>query len=171
MNPQKASVQISNQAMETVKGINQIDFLIGKPRFIVAQFLHETGYGSSRVFQEQNNGFGMRCVYIRPTTQVGCQADYGVYANGVSSAIDLNKWFEYHIEKDIDQLYIKQGRRVPAIGSERRKSDFNDFVNRYRNFTLEQYVAYIKERGYFEDTYNNYYNGLLNAMNTNLSSK
>ena len=68
--------------------------------WLMKQVRLETGRGSSSGIQEDNNAWGMSCVRVRPTTQVGCRTlpdgnTLGKYRTVESSVEDRFMWDEY----------------------------------------------------------------------------
>jgi len=66
-------------------------------RWLYKQANHESGYLTSRLYNENNNIFGMSCVRKRPTTQVGCVDlsdgnTNGIYTSNWSCVKDRLMW-------------------------------------------------------------------------------
>lgn len=99
-------------------------------KYILAQWMHETGRQTSRVWKENNNGFGMKHPVKRKTLSKGADFNnYAIYSNGSNSVNDLLLWLDYN--------------NSPL-----------EFDN------VEAYSAFLKRKGYYEDSYDNYTNCL-----------
>jgi hypothetical protein len=57
--------------------------------YLIAQFKHETGDGTSRIYQESANLFGMKVPTRRKTKALGEKYGHAVYKNPTQSAIDM----------------------------------------------------------------------------------
>jgi len=97
---------------------------------VFGQFMHETANGTSPLFMQNNNLFGMKHPQIRPTLSLGMKNGYADYTSTWSSIEDLFLWFK-------------------SVGFPIKKVE-----------NLEAYVLLLKSYGYFEDTYFNYLNGV-----------
>lgn len=64
------------------------------PELLVKQAKLESANYQSSVYTNNNNLYGMRNVYSRPTTQINTKNGYGVYHNWQLSAIDRVLWDE-----------------------------------------------------------------------------
>ena len=62
------------------------------PDIVIAQAIHETGYFTSNIFKENNNLFGMKKAYQRPTTCIDVNRGHAVYSNWKNSVIDYALW-------------------------------------------------------------------------------
>lgn len=58
------------------------------PEIILAQSILETGHYSSRIFEENNNLFGMKQARARSTTALGTQLGHAYYDNWKESVMD-----------------------------------------------------------------------------------
>lgn len=106
-------------------------------KMIVAQAKHETGNFKSAVFKRDNNLFGMNHPVKRETVSRGKDSvGYAVYDSWQDSVEDLVLWFN--------------AKEMPKEG-------FED---------VRGYVAYIKSKGYFTDSFTNYYAGVQRFFNT-----
>lgn len=99
-------------------------------RMIVAQAVHETGNFTSELFVKGNNAFGMKLPRRRNTLAV----DRGLRVEG-DPAASFNT-----IEDSVDDLLVWL--------------DFNSLPLNYGN--LDDYIAAIRRKGYFTDTYIRY---------------
>lgn len=79
-------------------------------RFLYRQWNNESAYGSSRLFRENNNPFGMSAVYTRPTTQEGFVNlpdgnTNGVYPSVASAVKDRLLWDQFFRMDPTSLLY------------------------------------------------------------------
>jgi len=65
---------------------------IAQPEIVYAQFLLETGYGSSRILKQNNNCFGMKRARTRPTLAVGTHSGHAVFNSIEDSVKDYALW-------------------------------------------------------------------------------
>lgn len=80
-------------------------------KIITAQAMHETGVFTSRLYQEQNNLFGMRHPVLRETKSLGSVRDYANFASLEDSVSDLLLYFnEFKYAKNYNTVdsYVKQ---------------------------------------------------------------
>lgn len=63
---------------------------------IVAQYKIETGNGTSKIFKENNNLFGMKKAVLRPNTALGEQYEHAYYENWIQSLMDYGYWQAYN---------------------------------------------------------------------------
>jgi len=99
-------------------------------KIAVAQSAHETAGWSSRLYAQQNNLFGMRAAKVRQREQLGEVKGYALYEDVWQSLRDY-------------ALYL-QSITVPQLV----ESSLSDFIK------------YLKNRNYYEDSFNNYYSGV-----------
>ena len=74
---------------------------------IVAQYKLETGNGTSQVFKENNNLFGMKQARVRPSTALGENLNHAYYNNWQECVQDYAFW-QVYMAKDIrneDEYY------------------------------------------------------------------
>lgn len=104
---------------------------------LYAQALHETGIFTSRIFREKNNLFGMKVPKQRKTyaTNQGSNDTYSNFDTLKKSVEDLLLWFKMH-------NYIP--KEVPSI---------------------QAYAEFLKSKGYYTDTVDNYASGMRNLLN------
>jgi hypothetical protein len=78
------------------------DFLLENnawyPEILLAQAKLESGNYTSNIFKSNNNLYGMRKVYRRPTTQQGDDKGYGYYSNWCLSVLDRILWDKFTFE-------------------------------------------------------------------------
>jgi hypothetical protein len=78
------------------------DFLLENnawyPEILLAQAKLESGNYTSNIFKSNNNLYGMRKVYRRPTTQQGDDKGYGYYSNWCLSVLDRILWDKFAFE-------------------------------------------------------------------------
>jgi len=100
----------------------------------VAKF--ETANFTSGLYLDYGNPWGMNCVQMRPTTQIGCTAaiyegmSKGIYTNDTEAGQDIVEYMRY----------------------------FNYPTTFY---DLAQFIAFMKSKGYFGADYQTYYNGVI----------
>lgn len=88
-----------------------VDMKFKHPHIVLAQAKVETGHFSSKIFYENNNLFGMKMAWIRPTTAIGVFNNHAVYRNWRESLIDYALYTAYYTrEKDEDELYAHLGK-------------------------------------------------------------
>ena len=100
-------------------------------KFIAAQAAHETGGFTSRIFQSNNNAFGMK--YAGQLLALGEKNGYANYSNLGKSVEDLIAWYN-------------------------RKRSLGAYIFTPVT-TLDQYVLFLKTNRYFEAPLNEYLNG------------
>lgn len=91
------------------------DFLLENnawyPEILLAQAKLESGNYSSKIFQSNNNLYGMKRVYKRPTTQQGDDKGYGYYSNWCLSVLDRILWDKFTFKnKPSKEEYLKAMR-------------------------------------------------------------
>lgn len=91
------------------------DFLLENnawyPEILLAQAKLESGNYSSKIFQSNNNLYGMKRVYKRPTTQQGGDKGYGYYSNWCLSVLDRILWDKFTFKnKPSKEEYLKAMR-------------------------------------------------------------
>lgn len=59
---------------------------------VVAQYKVETGNGTSKIFKENHNLFGMKVSKLRPTTASGENYNHAYYKNWKESVLDYAFW-------------------------------------------------------------------------------
>ena len=87
------------------KEIKRLNLRFGD--IIVAQYKLETGSGTSEVFKENNNLFGMKQARLRPSTALGENLNRAYYNNWKESVQDYAFW-QVYMAKDIrneDEYY------------------------------------------------------------------
>jgi flagellum-specific peptidoglycan hydrolase FlgJ len=82
------------------------------PDIVYRQAVIESENFTSRFFLENNNLFGMKQVYSRPSTQIGIDRGYGVYRNWKESVLDYaiyQAWSGKELDRDayLDMLQKK----------------------------------------------------------------
>lgn len=87
------------------KEIKRLNLRFGD--IIVAQYKLETGNGTSQVFKENNNLFGMKQARLRPSTALGENLNHAYYNNWQECVQDYAFW-QVYMAKDIrneDEYY------------------------------------------------------------------
>ena len=69
------------------------------PHIVLAQSILETGYWESRIYQENNNLFGMKQARARATTAKGTQLGHAFYDDWRSSVIDYALYQAAYLNK------------------------------------------------------------------------
>lgn len=76
------------------------------PHVVLAQAKVETGHFKSNIFRENNNLFGMKVAWNRPTTAVGRNRGHAVYRNWRESLLDYALYSSYYTNhKTETELY------------------------------------------------------------------
>lgn len=100
-------VQVCNEPFSEealIEAIKQMKFK--HPHIVLAQAKLETGHFQSRVFLENNNLFGMKIAWRRPTTAIGTHREHAVYSNWRESLIDYALYSAYYVQdKDEEEFY------------------------------------------------------------------
>lgn len=78
------------------------------PQITIAQYIQESGLGTSNVFKNSNNLCGMKIAHVRPTTQCGDYNGYGKYRNWQMCMIDTWLWerFSFSNKKPTHEEYL-----------------------------------------------------------------
>lgn len=97
------------------------------PEVVVAQICLETNYLTSAIYKENNNLFGMKKPYKRPTYVIGVNRGHAVYATPAHSVADY-LLFQQHVGRK----YLER----------RGKEKFNN---------NEEYLDFLLRCGYAED--------------------
>lgn len=105
--------------------------------YATAQAAHETADFTSQLFKENNNAFGM--MYVGQAAAKGKKNGYAYYDNIEQSAEDMAVY------------YVKARAALPF---------FPLFVN-----SIEKYVTFLKNRGYFTAPLSEYLAGCQNFYN------
>jgi hypothetical protein len=122
--------------------IHEFLMLFGQPneflsvRMVTAIAMHESAVFTSNIYKSNNNAFGMKFPVRRETTSLRSENGYAYYESVEDSINDFYMWLGWH------------------------NKGIADFPN------LFELVAFMKEKGYFEDSFENYYNGCLKHFNT-----
>lgn len=100
-------VQVCNEPFSEealIEAIKQMKFK--HPHIVLAQAKLETGHFQSRVFLENNNLFGMKQAWRRPTTAIGSHRGHAVYSSWRESLIDYALYSAYYVQdKDEEEFY------------------------------------------------------------------
>jgi uncharacterized FlgJ-related protein len=110
--------------------------------YLIAQAKFETGNFSSRLANEFSNLYGMGCVKVRPTTQIGCTEP--IFDTGGNRSMGIYKSWDKSIEDIL--LWLKYNNAPQS------------FVD------VENYAYWLKSRGYFEVSTEQYIQGLKHFM-------
>ena len=89
------SYNFSQEAL--VKEIKRLN--IRFPHIVLAQAILETGYYESRIYQENNNLFGMKQARARSTTAVGTQLGHAYYDHWKESVMDYALYQNAYVNK------------------------------------------------------------------------
>jgi flagellum-specific peptidoglycan hydrolase FlgJ len=100
-------VQVCNEPFSEEALIKAIkEMKLDHPHIVLAQAKLETGHFQSRIFLENNNLFGMKKAWKRPTTAIGTHRGHAVYASWRESLIDYALYSAFYVqEKNEDELY------------------------------------------------------------------
>lgn len=94
---------------ELIKAIKDIGF--EHPHIVLAQAKVETGHFTSNIFKENNNLFGMKVAWNRPTTAIGRNRGHAVYSSWRESLLDYALYSAYYTsDKTEKELYTHLGR-------------------------------------------------------------
>ena len=69
------------------------------PHIVLAQAILETGYYESRIYNENNNLFGMKQARARPTTALGTQLGHAYYNDWKESVVDYALYQAAYLNK------------------------------------------------------------------------
>ena len=104
-------------------------------KWIIAQSKLETANWTSKLYKEQNNAFGMKCIVSRKTTSTGCGATgFAIYRSVGDSLADYLYWLKL--------------REMPT--------NINSAAG---------YFLALKDRGYFQERYSDYLAAVLKYLN------
>lgn len=168
------------------KAIDRSSLTVKVPRFIKAQFMHETGAATSNVFVENNNMFGMKCAIYRTYYQDGCRPNgYANYSSYERSVQDLNNWIDNALQREAQNRLTGQNVSIgqsplQGISSNTAMNPFGGFlgnitvapnqklindeisviVAELEAGTVADYARFLSNQGYFTDSLSNYTNGL-----------
>ena len=91
------------QLVEELKRLN-----VRYPYIVLAQSILETGYWESRIYQENNNLFGMKQARARATTAKGTQLGHAYYDNWKESVTDYALYQAAYLNKlRTESKYLK----------------------------------------------------------------
>lgn len=130
-----------SELLATLLKQKQVSELMAK--VLVYQSYHETGGFKSSLFINNNNPFGMKPAYIRQKDQSGSKNGYANYNTLDQAAHDLILWLDYN-------------------------HFFTDYLPNFpisEDSFIVNYVDFLKQKRYFEDSQTNYLKGMLNAKN------
>jgi len=82
---------------ELVKELKRLN--VRFPHIVLAQSILETGYWESRIYQENNNLFGMKQARARATTAKGTQLGHAYYDNWKESVTDYALYQAAYLNK------------------------------------------------------------------------
>lgn len=89
---------------------NLIDYLIElripHPHIVFAQARLETGHFTSTIFLENNNLFGMKRAYSRPSTSIGMNRGHAKYESWQDSVIDFALYKAYVAQGKTEKEYF-----------------------------------------------------------------
>ncbi len=97
---------------------NLIDYLlevrIPHPHIVFAQARLETGHFTSTIFLENNNLFGMKRAYSRPSTAIGMNRGHAKYESWQDSVIDFALYKAYVAQGKTEKEYFDLLKRSYA---------------------------------------------------------
>jgi len=113
-------------------------FSLYMARFITAQAAHETGNFTSKIFEENNNLFGMKLPAIRKTLAIGENKGHAVYKSIQDCIKDFKLYFDsfkYISSYSSIELYVKalKRNRYFEADEEQYKKGCEHFYNLYFN--------------------------------------
>lgn len=116
-------------------------------RLLIAQSAHETNGWTSDIYIKNHNLFGMKMPHVRQTTAVKALNGYAYYNTIEDSAADMLFWLAYeHYDYSQDVML-----NLPELEPNR-----TTFIDQ----SINMFVTFLKDKGYFTDTISNYYNGV-----------
>jgi len=116
-------------------------------RLLIAQSAHETNGWKSDIYIKNHNLFGMKMPHVRQTTAVKALNGYAYYNTIEDSAADMLFWLAYeHYDYSKDVM-----PNLPSLEPNR-----TTFIDQ----SINMFVTFLKDKGYFTDTISNYYNGV-----------
>jgi uncharacterized FlgJ-related protein len=104
-------------------------------RLVTAVAMHESNIFKSIIYKSNNNAYGMKMPRVRQTTAVIEQNGYALYNSVFESVEDFELWFNFH------------KKSVVLFKSE------------------SELVNFMKSKGYFEDTLENYLTAVIAHFN------
>lgn len=115
------------------------------PDVIMAQYIIESGRGTSRLARTNNNLFGMRCAVRRPSTQLSSSGSWGLYLNWEHSIIDRVLW-DHWVFKNRKPDYSVYLSKIASIYAEAP-----EYLDRLETTarairSTDQYKRYIQEQ-------------------------
>lgn len=114
----------------------KLGFSENASKLIVSVAMHETGNFTSNLYKSNNNYFGMKHPQRRQTTSKGERNGYAFYENYEASIEDFELWFNFH------------GTSVEEFEAP------------------EELTNFMKEKGYFTDTLENYQTAVVKHFNS-----
>jgi len=108
-------------------------------KLLSMQSAHETAFWTSNIFKSNNNLFGMKPAKVRANQQHGEYNGYASFNDYDSSIVDMLLWLNYN-KLETSGILLDSN---------------NPFI----------YVSWLKQKGFFTDSIENYLNGMINAKN------
>lgn len=100
-------VRIEQEQMFKDIVLNYIyELRVQHPYIVYAQAIIESGNFSSKIFKENNNLFGMKLAYQRPTTAIKAQYSHAVYKNWKESVLDYAIWQSIYARNLTEEEYF-----------------------------------------------------------------
>lgn len=87
---------------------------IQHPYIVYAQAIIESGNFSSKIFKENNNLFGMKLAYQRPTTAIRANRGHAVYSSWKESIIDYAIWQSIYARNLSEEEYFQKLQSIYA---------------------------------------------------------
>lgn len=98
--PELIVVELEAETFKQEDLVNELKRLnVRFPHIVLAQAILETGYYESRVFQENNNLFGMKQARARSTTAAGTQLGHAYYDHWKESVVDYALYQNAYVNK------------------------------------------------------------------------
>ena len=97
MNTRHTKKALDNYRKILVEELKRLN--VRYPYIVLAQSILETGYWESRIYQENNNLFGMKQARARATTAKGTQLGHAYYDNWKESVTDYALYQAAYLNK------------------------------------------------------------------------
>jgi len=102
------TVEVCNEPFSEealIEAIKQMKF--EHPHIVLAQAKVETGHFQSKIFLENNNLFGMKMPWKRPTMAIGTHRGHAVYRNWRESLIDYALYSAFYVQEKKEHEFFE----------------------------------------------------------------